>query len=183
MKKLAIFLANGFEETEAIATIDILRRAEIDVKIVSMEQTLLVTSVHNIKVEADIMFADLDTSSLDAIVLPGGVPGVPNLEANENLRILIKTSYEKGLLVAAICAAPSILANLSILDGKEATAYPSFDKEVNGVRFLDKDLVVSENIITARAMGSSMLFGLAIVEYLLGKEKAMDIVRSSFIHI
>lgn len=178
MKHFAIFIAEGFEETEAIATIDLLRRAGIKVTTISMQDSLEVISAHNIKVTADKSFASLDASTLDGIILPGGIPGVPNLKKSNELLSLIKTFHKGGLLVCAICAAPSILAELDILSGKDATVYPSFEVEDKGVNFTGKSVEVADNIITGKGLGVVFDFSLAIISKVLGEDKAKEIAAA-----
>lgn len=124
MKKVALFLANGFEEIEALGTIDILRRAQIPLKTVSITNDRNVTGAHDITVLADITFSELNFSDVDVLILPGGMPGAKNLNEHEELKKRVKEFAEKGKNVAAICAAPMVLGGLGLLDGKKPLAIP-----------------------------------------------------------
>ena len=126
-----VFLAEGFEETEALAPVDVMRRAKLDVKTVGVTGEC-VTSSHGVPVKADITIDNIDLDDDQGVVLPGGMPGTLNLEANEKVLEAVKYSCENGKIVAAICAAPSILGHLGILDGKKATCFPGFENELTG---------------------------------------------------
>lgn len=168
---LYAFLAKGFEEVEAIAAIDVIRRAEIEIYTVGIGSKI-VSGSHNIPV-----FCDLDESeakiddSVDGILLPGGMPGTLNLENNETVNKLIDYCVENNKLVCAICAAPSILGHKGILEGKKAVCFPGFESELKGAELSSEFVAVDGNIITAKGMGSAVDFGLNIVEYFKGKEK------------
>jgi len=125
---LHIFIADGFEEIEAITTIDLLRRAGAEVTTVAVKASATVKGAHGIPVVADKLIGDILATSADAYVLPGGLPGVTNLAADERLKTLLKSAYQEDKLLAAICAAPSIFGGLGILSGKAATCYPSFEE-------------------------------------------------------
>ncbi|MCQ2470850.1 MAG: DJ-1/PfpI family protein [Clostridia bacterium] len=168
---LYAFLAKGFEEVEAIAAIDVIRRAEIEIYTVGIGSKI-VSGSHNIPV-----FCDLDESeakiddSVDGILLPGGMPGTLNLENNETVNKFIDYCVENNKLVCAICAAPSILGHKGILEGKKAVCFPGFESELKGAELSSEFVAVDGNIITAKGMGSAVDFGLNIVEYFKGKEK------------
>jgi len=175
MKKVALFLANGFEEIEAIGTVDILRRAQIDVVTVSITENNAVTGAHNIPVTADKIFKDTDFTNFDMLILPGGMPGAKNLNEHEDLKNLISSFNTKGKLIAAICAAPMILGGLGILDGKRATCYPGFEPELIGAKTTGESVVVDENIITGKGPGLVFDFGLRLVEQLLGLQDRHEV--------
>lgn len=164
-----VILADGFEEVEAIAPIDVMRRANIDVKLAGVGGTQI-TGSHSIPVTADIKVDDIDTSDLDGIILPGGMPGTINLKQSECVNKLIKHCYENGLLIAAICAAPSILGELGLLSGREAVCFPGYEAQLSGADIYDCSVAVSDNIITAKGAGASLEFGAAIVDYLLSED-------------
>lgn len=170
--KAYIFLAEGFEEIEAIAPIDILRRAEIEVVTVSISEHSKVTGAHNIPVFADKLFSEIPVEADDYLILPGGMPGTAHLMAHEGLNALVKKQYDSGKPMAAICAAPSLLGKLGLLKGKEAISYPGFEENLLGAKISDKTVVQSGNIITAKAPGVAIPFALKIVETLKGKEVA-----------
>lgn len=168
MKKVALFLADGFEEIEALGTVDILRRAEIDIVTVSITENTIVTGAHNIPVTADKKFNDIDFTNFDMLILPGGMPGAKHLNEHEALKKLITDFNTKGKLISAICAAPMVLGGLGILDGKRATCYPGFEPELIGAKTTEESVVVDENIITGKGPGLVFDFALRLVEQLLG---------------
>lgn len=161
-----VFLANGFEEIEALAVVDVLRRAELDVLTVGVGEDFVIGS-HQIPVAADIFEKDLILDEkVQAIVLPGGMPGTLNLEKSPVVQKAIDWAVENDKLICAICAAPSILGHKGLLDGKNATCFPGFEEELFGAT-ISKDFVVRDgNIITAKGMGSAIEFGLQIAEIL-----------------
>ena len=166
-----VFLANGFEETEAIAPIDILRRAELDVKIVGVESDVIVGS-HGIAVGCDATVTDIDGKDLEMIVLPGGMPGTLNLEKSPGVQSCIDYAVEHNLYIGAICAAPSILGHKGLLAGKEAICFPGYEQELTGARISEKSVCVDGKIITAKGAGVAVDFGLALGACLKGEERA-----------
>ncbi|MGI6047115.1 MAG: DJ-1 family glyoxalase III [Petrimonas sp.] len=170
MKKVALFLANGFEEIEALGTIDILRRAQIPLKTVSITNDRNVTGAHDITVLADITFSELNFSDVDVLILPGGMPGAKNLNEHEELKKRVKEFAEKGKNVAAICAAPMVLGGLGLLDGKKATCYPGFESELVGAKVTGEKVAVDENIITGKGPGFVFDFALQLVETIAGAD-------------
>lgn len=175
MKKVALFLAKGFEEIEALGTVDILRRAQIDVVTVSITDYNVVTGAHNIPVTADITFNDTDFTNFDMLILPGGMPGAKNLNEQEDLKNLILDFNSKGKLIAAICAAPLVLGGLDLLDGKRATCYPGFENELKGAIITGETVVVDGKITTGKGPGYVFDFGLRIVEQLLGLKARREV--------
>ena len=170
-----IFLATGFEEIEAIATIDVLRRADVDVKIVSVTGEKLVSGAHNVAVQADALFETCDFSKGEMLILPGGMPGTTHLEACQPLIELVKEYHKQGKYIAAICAAPMIFGNLNLLQNKEATCYPGFEKYLKGAVLSSQRAVRSGKIITAKGPGTAIEFALKIVETLKSKELAAQL--------
>lgn len=169
MKPIFIFLTTGFEEIEAIATIDILRRAELNVKSVSLTDNKQVTGSHQISVLADLMFDEVDFSTAQMLVLPGGTV---KYNEHEALKKQITAFAQKGEKVAAICASPMVLGGLGLLEGKNATCYPGFEQYLKGATLqTDKAVVVDGNITTGRGPGLTIDFALKIVELVAGKEK------------
>lgn len=166
-----IFLAPGFEEIEAIVPRDILKRANVDVSTVGIEEQI-VESTKGLKLVSDITINDISDENLDGIILPGGMPGTSNLEKCEKLIDIIKTCAKKNLLIAAICAAPSILGKLGILSGKDACCFPDaeIEKYLTGAKINNKDVNVCENIITSKGPGTAFQFAFSIVEYLRGNQ-------------
>ena len=172
-----IFLADGFEEIEAITPIDILRRAGIETITVSISENLRVVGAHHIAVEADCLFSSCDFTQADALILPGGLPGTTNLGAHQPLLDLLKRHHDAGKLTAAICAAPSILGKLNLLNGKEAICFPSFENTLQGATISDNKVVKSGNTITAKAAGVAVEFALEVVATLKGNEEAQKIAQ------
>ena len=171
---IPVFLANGFEEIEALATVDILRRAGVGVVTVGVGGRNAV-GAHGIVVCADIVEDELDIAAIDGVVLPGGMPGTTNLEASAVVQTAVKSAYERGLLVAAICAAPSILGHGGYLNGKKATCYPGFEQELTNAIVTSSGVVRDGNIITASGAGVAVDFALELVRYLVSDEMADSI--------
>lgn len=169
------FLADGFEELEAIAPIDMLKRAGIEVITVGVTGKN-VTGSHGITFVADITEDEvLLNEKLEAVILPGGMPGTLNLEKNETVQSTIDYAANNGILICAICAAPSVLGHRGLLSGKNATAFPGFEKDLQGAN-TNADFVVRDgNFITAKGAGVAVEFGLEIVSYLVSKEKSDEI--------
>lgn len=175
-----VFLADGFEEMEAIAPVDILRRLKIDVCTVGVTGKT-VTGSHSITLTADKTFDEVDFKDVSAVILPGGMPGTLNLMNCEPLCALLKECAEKKVLISALCAAPSILLKLSLLEGREFTCYPSFEKGGNGI-YKNEPLIVSEKdgtVITAWGPGAAYKFGFAVAEYLLKDKAAVEELKKS----
>lgn len=170
MSRAAVFFGTGYEEIEALTVVDILRRAGVDTVMVSIMEERNVAGSHNIKVEMDAMIGEVDFASLDVIVLPGGMPGTKNLEACEELMKQVDAFATQDKLVAAICAAPSILGHRGILQGRKACSYPTFESHLEGAEVLAQPAVIDGNIVTGRGMGAAIPFGLAILEKLQGSE-------------
>lgn len=166
-----MFLANGFEETEAIAPLDIMRRAGIEVKTVGIGSKT-VTGSHGIAVTADLTENEIDFDSIDGVVLPGGMPGTTNLASSKTVNTAIDKAAQKGVLLAAICAAPSVLGEKELLKGKRATCYPGFEEKLLGATVTGTPVAADGNVITAWGAGAAVRFGFTIVELLCGKEKA-----------
>lgn len=173
--KLYAFLADGFETVEALAVIDILRRGQVQVVIVSVMGRPQVVSAQNIPVIADCLFEDCDFEDGDGIFLPGGGDGTKNLEAHKGLSAVIDNYYSKNKIVAAICAAPSILGHHNILNGRKATCYPGFEKELYGAEFSEDGVVTDGNVTTGKGMGKSVDMGLRLLSIMKGQEVSDDI--------
>lgn len=178
MDKVCVFLADGFEEIEGLTVVDLLRRAEIEVKTVSIGGDLNVTGAHQIIVEADQIFEEMDFRDVCLLVLPGGMPGTLNLGKHRGLTELLKKYNSERKQIAAICAAPSILGDLGILDGRKATSYPGFEERLKGAIFSTNSVVISDNIITSRGAGTAIPFALALVAQIKGEDKANEIKKS-----
>ncbi len=178
MSKVSIFLADGFEEVEGLTVVDLLRRARIDVTMVSIMGRNKITGAHDIVVEADELYEDMDFSNMDALILPGGMPGTKYLGEHSELVKLLKSFNKDQKLIAAICAAPSVLGVNSILDGKKATSYPGFEDKLEGASFVEEPVVKDKNIITSRGLGTAIDFSLAIIEALKDKDRAEEVAKS-----
>lgn len=176
-----VFLANGFEETEAICPIDIMLRAGIEVVKVSVSDDLCVMGSHGIAIKADkkINEISLEDQLPELIMLPGGMPGTTNLLMSRPLREMLVYAAENSVPIAAICAAPMILGRLGLLEGKTATCYPGFEDDLTGAK-TSKILrvVTSDNIITASGMGVATQFGLAIVSKIRSPKEARKIAKA-----
>ena len=159
-----MFLANGFEETEAIGCLDVLRRAELEVKTVGVGG-MEITGSHGVTVKADISADEISTEGLDGVILPGGMPGTTNLQADERVVGAVKFCAENGKLVAAICAAPMIPGELGMLEGKMAVCYPGFEEHLKGAVIENAFVAIDGNFITAKGAGASMLFGARIADW------------------
>lgn len=159
-----ILLADGFEEVEALASCDIIRRAEIKVKLASIGEEY-VTGSHNITVKSDMLADEIDLETVDGIILPGGMPGTLNLQKNATVLKLIDYCVKNEKVIGAICAAPMILGDLGLLNGKKATCFPGFEENLTGAEPCDDFVVSDGNIITGRGAGASLMFGAAIVDY------------------
>ena len=176
MKKAYAFIATGFEEVEALAVIDVLIRAGIEVTMVSISDEKLVAGAHNISIMTDAFFDDIKDSDGDLYFLPGGLGGTNNLGAHEELCKLLVEKFNEGRHISAVCAAPSVLGKLGILDGKKATCYPGFEEYLEGATVLTSDrsvrVVTDGNVTTSRGMGTSIELGLELSSILVGKEVA-----------
>lgn len=173
-----IFLAEGFEETEAVAPIDILRRAGLEVRTAGISG-LTVTGSHGIPIVCDCAAGDIrPEESLQAVVLPGGMPGARNLENSGKVGEFIDYAHQNGKLICAICAAPFILGHRGLLKGKKAVCFPGFEKELEGALIQNTAVCTDGNIITAAGMGSAVVFALEIVRCILGDRKAAAIGES-----
>ena len=178
MKKASIFLAPGFEEVEALTPVDLLRRAGVQVTVVSIGEAYQVAGSHQITVCADALFDEMDFDEEDLLILPGGQPGTSNLKACGKLCALLEDADQKGKLLAAICAAPTVLGGIGLLKGKEAACYPGCEEGLIGARCLTERVVVDGNITTSRGVGTAIPFALSLIEQLFGKEKSEEIRRS-----
>ncbi|MGN1210198.1 MAG: DJ-1 family glyoxalase III [Candidatus Cryptobacteroides sp.] len=188
MKGAYIFFADGFEETEALTTIDMLRRGGVDVKMVSVTEDRAVRSSHKIFVTTEMTFSEFlssveleGTTDKDVMIFPGGMPGSTNLAAKKELMDLLVRHYQEGGCVAAICAAPSVvLGQLPNLEGKKMTCYDGFEDQLvsKGVLHTKEGVAIDGNIITGRGAGHTVSFGLAILAHIKGEAVANTVARS-----
>jgi len=177
MKNIAVHLAEGFEETEAVSIIDVLRRAKLNVEVVSVTGAIEVKGSHAITIHADSLFDEVDYSKIDMIVLPGGMPGATNLNAHSGLREQILDFNDNGKLLGAICAAPLVFGNLGVLKDKEATCYPGFEGELHGAIATGNDVEQADTVVTGKGAGVAIKFALKIVEMIKGKDEAVELAK------
>lgn len=176
MSKVYALIADGTEEVECLAVVDILRRSGMDVVLVSAMKDRKVVSSHKVHITADAVAADTDFSDADLIFVPGGMPGAENLAACEPLVEALKKANSEGRRIAAICAAPAVvLGRLGLLEGKTATCYPGFEHDLKGATHTGKGVVTDGNITTARGLGFAIDLGLEIVSLLSGHALAETI--------
>ncbi len=178
--KVAVTLANGFEEIEAIVPVDLLKRAGIDVQLLYVE-TQIVTGAHGLKIEADQSVGDSDSASYDGVICPGGLPGAQTLMDSPDVLKLVKQVYQQGGLVAAICAAPRVLFSAGVLAGKKVTCYPGTEELFDqSVTVCDKPLIVDNRVITAKGAGVAFEFGYKILKLLKGEQLSQQVKESMF---
>ena len=171
-----VYLAEGFEEVEALTAVDVMRRAGIEVQTVSITGSKTVKGTHDIKVEADIVYEEADHEKCEMIVLPGGLPGADYLNEHEGLAKHIACfAKDEGKKLAAICAAPQVFGTCGILDGKKATIYPSMEECLKGGQATGENVTVDGNIITGMGPALAMEFVLKLVEEIKGKEAAEEV--------
>lgn len=178
MSKIGIFMADGCEEIEGLTVVDIARRANIEIVMISITGKREVTGAHNIVFAADALASEVNYGELDGIILPGGMPGTLNLGADATVNQVIKEFAAAGKLVGSICAAPSVLGAAGILCGKQATCYPGFEEKLTGANVCEEEVAVDGNIITSRGMGTAIPFALAIVRYLVDESTAEQLGKS-----
>lgn len=179
MNKVILFLAEGFEEVEALTTVDYLRRKDIKVDTISITEDKKVKGAHDIVVLADNMIKEIkDIDSYDGVIIPGGWPGAPNLRDDERVIEVVNKMNEAGKLVAAICAGPIVLERAGIIDGKKITSYPGFEEELKTGVYIEEGVVRDENIITARGPALAVDLAIEIVKYFLGEEKAEELKKN-----
>ena len=176
MKKVGIFMADGCEEIEGLTVVDIVRRAKLEMTTISITDKKEVTSSHALA-------SEVHFDGFDAIVLPGGMPGTLNLGASETVNKVIKKFAGEGKIVAAICAAPSVLGAAGLLEGRHATCHPGFEEKLTGAITSEDAVVVDGNIITSRGMGTAIDFGLAIVDCLTDfDEEVVEHVKKGIVY-
>lgn len=171
-KPIFVFLATGFEDIEALAPVDIMRRAGLDVRTVSVTGHEVVVSAHGVGVVADCLLEDANLEGAALLFLPGGLPGATNLDACEPLREALKRQHEAGQPIAAICAAPLVLGHLGLLDGRRATCYPGFEGELGEAQYTAALVEEDGPFLTGKGPGAAFALGYAIVERLVGRDVA-----------
>lgn len=183
MSKAVIFFAPGLEECEGLLCVDILRRAGVEVTIAAVGGQTTVCSARKVNVAADALAEDIDPAGYDAVILPGGIPGVDNLKADPAVRAVCTRMAADGKIVAAICAAPTVLAAFGLLEGKRATVYPGMDAPLTaaGAEYTGLPLSVDGNIVTGEALGAAIPFALALAGRLAGPDAA-DKVKKAIVY-
>lgn len=175
MTKVYEFFADGFEELEAMAPVDILRRGGVEVVTVSVTGSRQVTGSHGVAMVADCLIEACDFGDAAALVLPGGMPGSLTLCRHEGLRAALVAQYERGGIVAAICAAPMVLASVGILRGRRATIYPGMEGHLDGAEYVERQVTVDGNVTTGYGPGAAYDFGYTLLAQLAGEEKAREV--------
>lgn len=175
MPKVYEFLANGFEEVEALAPVDILRRGGVEVVTVSIMASTSVESSHGITIIADKHFDEVDLSDADMLILPGGMPGAKNLLEHDGVCTALKHQNEKGKMIAAICAAPMVLGQNGLLNGRRATCYPGFERYLDGAEYTEEMVTVDGNITTGRGPGAAMAFGYQLLSNFVSAEAVAEL--------
>jgi 4-methyl-5(b-hydroxyethyl)-thiazole monophosphate biosynthesis len=179
MMKVALYLATGFEEIEALTTVDVLRRAEIEVDLVALGGNLQVAGAHNIKVIADTLIEEISHEGYDMMVLPGGMPGTLNLDSSEILKKQIIGFDLESKYIGAICAAPLVIGKMGFLEDRQATCYPGVESHLFGAAYRDDlDVIVDGNFITSRGPGTAMAFALKLVELLKGEKTSKNLAAN-----
>ena len=180
MKKAVMLFANGYEEVEALMTVDLLKRAGVDIRLVSINDDMTVTGSHGISVTMDTKLSRIQLKEEDAIIIPGGMPGTKYLAGYKPLTDLLTDFNNKGKKIAAICAAPSVFSGLGFLKGRKATSYPSFMEILSkdGAVTSEDSVVVDGNITTSRGLGTAADFALSLISQLENEEKAKEIAES-----
>lgn len=185
-KKSYIFLAPGVEEIEAMATIDALRRADIPVVAVAVDSVLTIKGATGQTIVADSLIDDIDISDADWLIVPGGVPGAPNLHSSEKVSEMLLQHFRKGGRIASICAGPAVvLAPLGILKGKKATCYPGLGRQIdyNGGEYVKDEVVTAPNLITSEGPGTTLPFAIEIIRQTKGDKMAKDIADSMIVSL
>ena len=175
MGTVYVFFADGFEEIEAFTAVDVIRRAGLNVEMVTVTPDEIVTGAHGVPVLCDKNIVNCDFFDADLILLPGGMPGAVTLEKCDDLRKRVLRFAEQEKPMAAICAAPMVLGKLGLLKGRKATCYPGFEQYLEGAEYTGAIVEKDGNIITGKGPGAAMEFALAVVELLLGKEKVKEL--------
>lgn len=175
MSKVTVFIANGTEESECLIIVDLLRRAGINTRLVSIEDSKTVVSSHDITIVADAIFAEENFDDSDMLFVPGGMPGVTNMLAHDGLKELIQKFNREGKRLGAVCAGPAVLGQAGVLEGKEATCFPGWEDKLNCSKYTGAAFTTDGLITTGRGLGCTIDEGLEIIKILEGEEMALDI--------
>ncbi len=179
MKRVIVYLANGFEEVEALTVVDYLRRVDIHVDMVSIHEEKMVEGSHNITVTADKVLSEIkDVTEYDGIVFPGGMPGATNLRDNSRVIEHVQLMNQKKKVIGAICAAPIVLGQANIIENRKITSYPGFQEALKGSDYQEKVVCVDEHIVTSRGPATAVVFALKLIEVLIGKEESQKLADS-----
>lgn len=176
MMKARMLFATGYEEVEALTVVDLLRRAGVECLMVAADDSESVTGAHGISVHMDEKLSDI-TDDCELVILPGGIPGVPNLKANQKVEELVRAQNDRGAYVAAICAGPTALGEFGVLADKNATCYPGCEEDLKSKTHSEDCVVVDGNVITSRGVGTAIDFGLKLVEILTDRHTADDLAE------
>ena len=175
MAKVYEFLANGFEEVEGLAPVDILRRGGVDIKTVSVTGSEYVETSHGITIKADLTIENTDLSDADMLLLPGGLPGATNLRDHEGVCAALKAQAAKGGRIGAICAAPLVLGHLGLLEGRYATCYPGFEGELKGATYTAQLVTVDGNVVTGKGPAAAFEYAFTLLSILKGEKVVSDL--------
>lgn len=178
MAQALIFLAPGYEEVEMLTVVDLLRRSHVTIDMVSITDSLEVTSSHNVTIKADKLFEEADFDEAKMIILPGGIPGTPNLLAYKPLTDKIREFAAQGKWLSAVCAAPTIYDELGLFQGRKATCYPTFAKKLTNAAYVKQPVVVDDIFITSRGAGTTIEFAAAIIERFSGEAAAKEVLQA-----
>ena len=184
MAKVYQFMANGFEDIEALIPVDVLRRGGVDIQTVSITDSNIVESAHGVQMVTDLTFEEADLKDADLLMLPGGMPGATNLNAHEGLKKALVEQAEAGKMVAAICAAPLVLGGLGILKGKRATCYPGFEQTLDGATYTADLWTIDGNIITGEGPAAAFPYAYSLLALLVSEEKAAEVAEGMrYLHL
>ena len=175
MSKVLVFIADGTEEVECLTIVDILRRAGIESPLISITNSRNIISSHNVKIEADFTFEEYDKNDADMLFIPGGMPGTTNMSNHDGLAALIKQYADEGKRVSAVCAGPSVIGRLGLLNGKKATCFPGWEDKLIGAEVTGEEFVTDGIYTTGRGLGACVDMALEMVRLLEGEELALDI--------
>ena len=175
MSKVFAFLADGLEEVECLAVVDVLRRAGVETTLVSVTGSRQVTGSHQIRIEADALFEEVRPDEADVLFLPGGMPGTTSLRAHKGLEEAIDKANKQGRRIAAICAATSVLGEMGLLRGRTATCYPGFEDRLQGASYTSQGVITDGNITTSRGLGYALDLGLELIRLLQGSQQSEKI--------
>lgn len=183
MKKLLVFIADGTEEVEVITVVDYLRRAEVEVDLVSVMDKKEITGAHGIKIVADKLLSEIDSKKYDAVYSPGGLPGAYYIRDSKEAIQIYKDMYDDGKIASALCAAPIVLDEAGLLEGKDVTSYPGFDKELKAGNYKEDIVVFDSNVLTGRGPAIAAVLAFEIIEQLVGKEKRAEVEKGTLFNM